>query len=68
VLASAMMGVALYAANLGLARFFEDGRSGVVHAAALGALVGAGIIAYALATLLTGAMRLSMLRRAVSRG
>ena len=68
VLASAMMGAALYAANLGLARFFEDGRSGVVHAAALGALVGAGIIAYALATLLTGAMRLSMLRRAMSRG
>ena len=68
VLASAMMGAALYAANLGLARFFEDGRSGVVHAAALGALVGAGVVAYAVATLLTGAMRLSMLRRAMSRG
>ena len=67
VLASAMMGAALYAANLGLAPFFESGRSNLVHAAALGALVGAGALAYALATLLTGAMRLSMLRRAMSR-
>ena len=62
------MGAALYAANLGLAPFFESGRSSLVHAAALGALVGAGVLAYALATLLTGAMRLSMLRRAMSRG
>ena len=68
VLASALMGAALYAADLGLARFFEDGTSAVMHVAALGALVTAGIVAYAAATLMTGAMRLSMLRRAASRG
>ena len=68
VLASALMGAALYAANLGLARFFEDGTGPAMHVAALGALVTAGVVAYAAATLLTGAMRLSMLRRAASRG
>jgi putative peptidoglycan lipid II flippase len=68
VLASALMGAALYAANLGLARFFEDGTGPAMHVAALGALVSAGVVAYAAATLMTGAMRLSMLRRAASRG
>ncbi len=67
VLASAMMGAALYAANLGLARFFEDGKGAVIHVAALGALVAAGLVAYAVAAQITGAMRLSMLRRAISR-
>jgi hypothetical protein len=60
------MGVALYGANLGLARFFEDGKGGLMHAAALAALVSAGALAYAAAAQITGAMRLSMLRRAFS--
>ncbi len=68
VLSSALMGGALYAASLELAPFFADGKSGFVHAAALGALVASGFAAYAAATLLTGAVRLSMLRRSFSRG
>ncbi len=67
VLSSALMGAVLYAANLGLARFFEDGKGTVMHVAALGALVAAGVIAYAVAAQITGAMRLSTLRRAFSR-
>jgi len=38
----------------------------MAHAAALGALVTAGISAYAAAAQITGAVRLSMLRRAFS--
>ena len=67
VLASALMGGALYGANLGLARYFEHGYSTAIHVAALGALVSAGIVAFAVAAQITGAMRLSMLRRAFSR-
>jgi hypothetical protein len=66
LLASGLMGAALYGANLGLARFFEAERGGLAHAAALAALVGAGALAYAAAAQITGAMRLSMLRRAFS--
>ncbi len=66
ILASALMGAALYGANLGLARYFEEGRGGLMHAAALGALVIAGAMAYAAAAQITGAVRLSMLRRAFS--
>jgi putative peptidoglycan lipid II flippase len=66
VLATALMGAALYGANLGLARFFEAGQGGLTHAAALAALVSAGALAYAAAAQITGAMRLSMLRRAFS--
>jgi putative peptidoglycan lipid II flippase len=67
LLATALMGAALYGANLGLARFFEAEQGGLAHAAALVALVGAGALAYAAAAQITGAMRLSMLRRAFSR-
>jgi putative peptidoglycan lipid II flippase len=67
LLSSALMGGALYAASLKLAPYFADGKSNLIHAAALGALVTAGLLAYAAATLLTGAMRLSSLRRAFSR-
>jgi putative peptidoglycan lipid II flippase len=66
LLASVLMGAALYGVNLGLSRYFEDGRGALVHGAALAALVGAGILAYAAAAQITGAMRLSMLRRAFS--
>jgi putative peptidoglycan lipid II flippase len=66
LLASVLMGAALYGANLGLARFFEAGQSGLTHAAALAALVMAGVLAYAAAAQITGAMRLSTLRRAFS--
>ena len=68
VLASALMGGALYGAQLGLARYFEADKSSFVHAGALAALVLAGLAAYAVAAQITGAMRLSMLRRAFSRG
>jgi putative peptidoglycan lipid II flippase len=65
-LASLLMGAALYGASLGLARFFEEGQGSGVHAAGLALLVGAGIAAYALAAQITGAARLSTLRRAFS--
>ena len=68
VLASALMGAALYGAKLGLARYFEADKSSLVHAGALAVLVLAGLAAYAVAAQITGAMRLSMLRRAFSRG
>jgi putative peptidoglycan lipid II flippase len=67
MLASVLMGAALYGANLGLARFFEAGTGALAHVAALAALVSAGALAYAVAAQITGAMRLSMLRRAFSR-
>jgi putative peptidoglycan lipid II flippase len=66
LLASMLMGAVLYATNLGLARFFEAGQSGLAHAAALAALVSAGAVAYAVAAQITGAMRLSTLRQAFS--
>jgi putative peptidoglycan lipid II flippase len=67
LLASVMMGVALYSVNRGLAPYFEAGHSGAVHAGALAALVAAGALVYAAAAQITGAMRYSMLRRAFSR-
>jgi putative peptidoglycan lipid II flippase len=67
LLASALMGAALYYANRGLAPYFEAAHGGAVHVAALAALVGAGVLAYAVAAQITGAMRYSMLRRAFSR-
>ena len=66
LLASGLMGAALYGANLGLARYFEAGQGVLTHAAALAALVGTGALAYAAAAQITGAVRLSMLRRAFS--
>jgi putative peptidoglycan lipid II flippase len=66
VLATALMGSALYGANLVLAPLFEAGQGGLTHAAALAALVSSGALAYAAAAQITGAMRLSMLRRAFS--
>jgi putative peptidoglycan lipid II flippase len=66
LLATALMGAALYAANLALAPLFEAGRGALTHAAALAALIIIGALAYAAAAQITGAMRLSMLRRAFS--
>jgi putative peptidoglycan lipid II flippase len=66
LLATALMGAALYGASLGLARFFEAEHGVLTHAAALAALVSTGALAYAAAAQITGAMRLSMLRRAFS--
>jgi putative peptidoglycan lipid II flippase len=68
VLASIVMGAALHGANLGLGAYFEEGKSTLVHGVALAALVSAGVFAYAAAAQITGAMRLSMLRRAFSSG
>jgi putative peptidoglycan lipid II flippase len=66
VFASALMGAALYGANLALAPYFEAGQGALIHAGALAALVGAGAVVYAAAAQITGAMRYSMLRRAFS--
>ncbi len=66
VLASILMGAALYGANLVLAPYFEAENSGLIHAGALLALVGAGALVYAVAAQITGAMRYSMIRRALS--
>jgi putative peptidoglycan lipid II flippase len=67
LLSSLLMGVALYFANRGVAPYFDGGQNGPVQAAALAGLVAAGAVAYAAAAQITGAMRLSMLRRAFSR-
>ncbi|HZV22076.1 MAG TPA: murein biosynthesis integral membrane protein MurJ, partial [Hyphomicrobiales bacterium] len=66
VVASLLMGAALYAANLTLAPYFEPDKSSAIHAAALAALVAVGGFVYAAAAQITGAMRYSMLRRAFS--
>jgi putative peptidoglycan lipid II flippase len=66
LLATALMGAALYAANLVLAPLFEAGQGVLMHAVALAALVSTGALSYAAAAQITGAMRLSMLRRAFS--
>jgi putative peptidoglycan lipid II flippase len=66
LLASVLMGVALYTMNRGVAPYFEPGHSGTVQAIALLVLVGAGGLVYAAAAQITGAMRYSMIRRAFS--
>ncbi len=66
LLASVLMGAALHGANLGLVSYFEAGKSTLVHGVALAVLIGAGVLAYAAAAQITGAVRLSMLRRALS--
>jgi putative peptidoglycan lipid II flippase len=66
LLSSVLMGVALYFANRGVAPYFDASHSSTVHAAALAALVAAGGLVYGIGALLTGVVRLSMLRRAVS--
>jgi putative peptidoglycan lipid II flippase len=65
VLASAAMGAALHYANRALEGFFMPGQSGLVQAGALLVLVGCGALVYAIGVQVTGAMRLSMLRRAI---
>jgi putative peptidoglycan lipid II flippase len=67
LLASVAMGVALYFANRALAPYFDGGQNGPIQAAALAALVAAGVFAYAAAAQVTGAMRYYMVRRAFSR-
>ncbi len=47
LLASVLMGVALYYVNRGVAPYFEPGTSGTVQAIALAVLVGAGGLVYA---------------------
>ena len=66
LLASVLMGAALYTVNRSVAPYFEPGHSGTVQAIALIALVAAGTFVYAAAAQITGAMRYSMLRRAFS--
>ncbi len=66
LLASALMGAALYSVNPVVAPYFEPGHSGAAQAIALAVLVGAGVFTYAAAAQITGAMRFSMVRRALS--
>lgn len=66
LLASAAMGVALHFASRSLAGFFAPSHGALVHAAALSALVACGVVVYAAAVQLTGAVRFSSLRRAFS--
>ncbi len=66
LLASVLMGAALYFLNRGAAPYFEPGRSGTENAIALAVLVFAGAIVYAGAAQITGALRYSNLRRAFS--
>jgi putative peptidoglycan lipid II flippase len=66
VLASILMGAALYGANLVLAPYFQEGNGALIQTAALAALVGTGALVYAAAAQITGAMRYSMIRRAFS--
>ncbi len=67
LLASVLMGAALYFANRGIAPYFDASHSSTVHAAALAALVAAGGLVYGVGALLTGVVRVSMLRRAFAR-
>ncbi len=67
LVSSAAMGAALYFTGQALERFFTPAHSGLVQAGALVALVTCGALVYALSAQITGAMRLSMLRRAMSR-
>jgi putative peptidoglycan lipid II flippase len=66
ILASLLMGAALYGANRALEPLFSPSHGGIVHTAALLALLACGAIVYAAAAQITGAMRYSTLRRAFS--
>jgi putative peptidoglycan lipid II flippase len=66
LLASALMGAALYGAQRGLQGFFGPGNGALIKIAALAVLVTTGAAVYALAAEITGAMRLSRVRRALS--
>ncbi len=66
LVASGLMGVALYCFNLGLSSFFEADQSGFAQTGALAILVVAGGVVYAVAAQITGAVRFSVLRRVVS--
>jgi putative peptidoglycan lipid II flippase len=66
LLASVAMGIVLYAAGQRFQVFFSAGYNGFVQLAALAGLVSIGLAAYAIAAQITGAMRLSMIRRAFS--
>jgi len=66
VFSSLAMGVELFWANRALHGYFSAPYGSAVHAAALLALVTSGAIVYAACIQLTGAVRLSSLRRAVS--
>ncbi len=64
--ASLVMGAVLYAAAGPLARYFAPDRGGIEQLAALAGLVALGGAAYVVAAEVTGAMRFSTIRRALS--
>lgn len=68
VLASAVMGVALFLGAQMLAESFFKTQGFLVNAGALGLLIGAGLLVYALAVVATGTLKLGQLRKALRRG
>jgi putative peptidoglycan lipid II flippase len=68
VLASAVMGAALWAASIPLDVLFEPNYGFIVQCMALAALVVGGAIVYLVTTQLTGAFSYKSLWRAVARG
>ncbi len=68
VLASAVMGVALFLGAQMLAESFFKTQGFLVNAGALGLLIGAGLLVYALAVVATGTLKLGHLRKALRRG
>ncbi|MDX2263599.1 MAG: murein biosynthesis integral membrane protein MurJ [Hyphomicrobiales bacterium] len=67
VLSSALMGGVLWFASAALGDFFPPVNGVLLQVGALAALVGSGLIAYAAAAQLTGAMTLADLRRSLKR-
>ena len=65
VLSSAIMGVVLYFGAQGLAPWLDTGQHIGIRAAALAALIGAGMVTYFAMAHLTGAFRLSDLKAAM---
>jgi putative peptidoglycan lipid II flippase len=67
-LASLAMGAVLYAAANMFSPYMQAGRGFLVEASALGGLVAAGVLVFALAILATGVMTPAQLRRFTRRG
>jgi len=67
VLSSVVMGVALVLVAHQLAPLFATGRGFLMHAAALGLLIGAGLLVYAVVVLATGTLQIRQLRKLTRR-
>jgi len=67
-LSSAIMGLALWWLGVGLEPWFAPGNGLVIQSGALALLVGAGLLIFALAAQLTGAVHLQTILRSLARG